>query len=124
MIIIHLYLRLTVFKLFNDYASFISETKYKTIHEKGIISMLALAAYLAKVSDHSNIKILSPKQMLQGLPIALGQVKAGNMSENLLNGIRQIVYSFYQAKEITKKVYSKVMNSIKLKNRMDIIFMN
>ena len=38
--------------------------------------------------DHSKLKILSPKQMLQKLPIALGQVKAGNNSENLLNKIR------------------------------------
>ena len=38
--------------------------------------------------DHSKLKILSPKQMLQKLPIALGQVKAGNNSENLLNKVR------------------------------------
>ena len=42
--------------------------------------------------------------MLQKLPIALAQVKAGNNSENLLNEIRQIVYFSYQSKEITKKI--------------------
>ena len=42
--------------------------------------------------------------MLQRLPIALAQVKAGNTSENLLNEIRQIIYSLYRAKEITKSV--------------------
>ena len=52
--------------------------------------------------------------MLQRLPVALAQVKAGNTSENLLNGIRQITYSLYRAKEITKKVYNNIMNSIKL----------
>ena len=57
---------------------------------------------------------LTPKQMLQRLPIALAQVKAGNTSENLLNEIRQIIYSLYRAKEITKKVYNNIMNSIKL----------
>ena len=41
--------------------------------------------------------------MLQRLPIALAQVKAGNNSKNLLNEIREIVYSLYQPKEITKK---------------------
>ena len=46
---------------------------------------------------------MTPKQMLQRLPIALAQVKAGNNSENLFNEIRQIVYSLYQLKEITKK---------------------
>ena len=52
--------------------------------------------------------------MLPRLPIALAQVKAGNTSENLLNEIRQIIYSLYRAKEITKKVYNNIMNSIKL----------
>ena len=42
--------------------------------------------------------------MLQILPIALAQVKTGNNLDNLLNEIRQIVYSLYQSKEITKKV--------------------
>ena len=55
------------------------------------------------VSDHSNLKILSHKQMLQRLPIALAQVKAGNASENLLNEIRKIIYSLYRPKQITKK---------------------
>ena len=50
--------------------------------------------------------------MLQRLPIALAQVKAGNNSESLLNEIRQIVYSLYEAKEITKKVCSNLMNSL------------
>ena len=50
--------------------------------------------------------------MLQRLPIALAQVKAGNKSENLLNEIRQIIYSLYQSKEITKKVYNNLMKSL------------
>ena len=41
--------------------------------------------------------------MLQRLPMALAQVKAGNKSENLLNEIRQIVFLLYQSKEITEK---------------------
>ena len=52
--------------------------------------------------NHSKLKVLTPKQMLQRLPIALAQVKAGNNSERLLNEIRQIVYSLYQFKQITK----------------------
>ena len=46
-------------------------------------------------TDRSKLKILTSKQMLQRLPIALAQVKAGNNSESLLNEIRQIVYSLY-----------------------------
>ena len=52
--------------------------------------------------------------MLQKLTIALAQVKAGNTSENLLNEIREIIYSLYRAKEITKIVYNNIMNSIKV----------
>ena len=44
--------------------------------------------------------------MLQRLPIALAQVKAGNNSGSFLNEIRQIVYSLYQSKEITIKKYT------------------
>ena len=51
--------------------------------------------------------------MLQRLPVVLAQVKARNTSENLLNEIRQILYSLYQVKEITKKVYNDIMNSVK-----------
>ena len=69
------------------------------------------------------IKILSPKQMLQRLPVALAQVKAGNNSESLLNEIRQIVYSLYQSKQITKKVYNNIIKSINIQ-KMDTIFMN
>ena len=47
--------------------------------------------------------------MLQRLPIALAQVKAGNNSQMLLNKIRQIVYSLYQSKDITKKVYNYII---------------
>ena len=52
--------------------------------------------------------------MLQRLPIALAWTKAGNTSENVLNEIRQIIYSLYRAKEVTKKVYKNIMNSIKV----------
>ena len=60
------------------------------------------------------LKILTPNQMLKRLPIALAQVKAGNNSESLLNEIKQIVYSLYRSKEITKKVYNNIINSIKV----------
>ena len=60
------------------------------------------------------LKILTPKQVLQRLPIALAQVKPGNPSENLLNEIRQITYSLYRVKEFTRKVYYNKMNSIKV----------
>ena len=76
--------------------------------------MLSDANYCAKQNETKGtaLKILTPKQMLQRLSIALAQVKAGNNSENLLNEIRQIIYSLYQSKEITKKVYNNLMKSL------------
>ena len=62
--------------------------------------------------------------MLQKLSIALAQVKAVNTLENLLNEMRQVIYFLNWAKEVTKKVYNKIKNSIKLWNRIDTIFMN
>ena len=75
------------------------------------IEMLSDANYDAKQNETKGkgLKILTPKQMLQRLPIALAQVKAGNNSENLLNEIRQIVYSLYQSKQITKKVCNNII---------------
>ena len=67
-----------------------------------------------KSQEGEGLKILTPNQMLKRLPIALAQVKAGNNSESLLNEIRQIVYSFYRSKEITKKVYNSIINSMKV----------
>ena len=64
--------------------------------------------------EGKGLKILTPNQMLKRLPIALAQAKAGNNSESLLNEIRQIVYSLYQSKGITKKVYNNIINSIKV----------
>ena len=55
-------------------------------------------------TEGKGLKILTPKQTLQRLPIAHEQVKAGNNSESLLNEIRQIVYSLYQSKQITKSI--------------------
>ena len=74
--------RNSVIEFFDDYSLMLSKVKLKLTKETGL-------------------KILTPKQMLQRLPVAPAQVKAGNNSESLLNEIRQIVYSLYQSKQIT-----------------------
>ena len=80
--------------------------------------MILDAGYKAKQDkrkqDGAGVIILTPKQMLQRLPIALAQVKAGNNPESLLNEVRQILYSLYQSKEITRKVYNNIINSIQI----------
>ena len=65
--------------------------------ESKIFSIKSRAAGILN-PNYSKLKILTHKQMLQRLPIALAQVKAGNNSESLLNEIRQIVFSLYQSK--------------------------
>ena len=76
--------------------------------------MLSDANYNAKQKQakRRGLKILTLKEILQRLPIALAQVKAGNNSESLLNEIRQIVYSLYQSKQITKKLCNNIIKSI------------
>ena len=85
-----------VVKMFNDYARNMSRNIYDSKQEG------------------TGLKILTPKQMLQRLPVSLAQIEAGNNSQSLFNEIRQIVYSLYQSKEITKKVYNNMFKSIKV----------
>ena len=62
--------------------------------------------------------------MLQKLLITLAKDNAGDTSRILINEIRHVIYSSYQAKEITKNAYNNMMNSIKLYKKMDTVFMN
>ena len=86
-----------VINFFRDYIEMLSDANYDSKHSE---------------TKGKGLKILTPKQMLQRLPIAIAQVKAGNNSESLLNEIRQIIYSLYQSKQITKKVYNNIIKSI------------
>ena len=78
--------------------------------------MLSDANYNAKKNEYEGKgpKTLTPKQMLQMLPVALAQVKAGNNSESLLNETIQIVYSLNQSKQITTKLYNNIIKSINI----------
>ena len=58
------------------------------------------------------LKILSNKQMLNRLPILLAQIEAGNNSIKLKNEARQILYSLYRLKVLTKTVYNNLIKSI------------
>ena len=83
-------------KFFDDYFLMASEAKNKAKNK----------------TSGKGLKILTFNQILQRLPIALAQVHAANNSENLLNEIRQIAYSLYQSKKITKKVYNNKIKSM------------
>ena len=58
------------------------------------------------------IKILTPNQMLNRLPIALAQLKVGINSSKLKNEIRQLLYSLYRSKNITEQVYKSLIGII------------
>ena len=58
------------------------------------------------------LKILTPNQMLSRLPITLSQLKDGNNSDKLKNEIRQLLYSLYRSKKLTKNVYKSLVNII------------
>ena len=58
------------------------------------------------------LKILTPSQMLCRLPISLAQLEAGNNSEKLKNEIRQLLYSLYRSKNMTKQVYNNLIKYI------------
>ena len=71
--------------------------------------------------EGQGIKILTPSQMLSRLPISLAQLEAGNNSEELKNEIRQLLYSLYHSKNITKQVYNNLIKPIWIKNTIIII---
>ena len=91
--------RQKVINLCNDYARSRSEAVYKSKQDE---------------TTGTGLIILTSKKMLQRLPVALAQAKAGNNSESLLNEIRQVIYSLHQSKEITEKVYNNIIKSIQL----------
>ena len=62
--------------------------------------------------EGQGFKILTPKQMLSRLPISLAQLKAGNNSEKLKNEIRQLLYSLYRSKKLSKTIYNNLINAI------------
>ena len=107
-------------KIVNIVEKILNFSKQQNI--KGHSPDLACVAGVAKVYNRKvfelrHIKILNPKQMPQKLPTVLAEVRPSNKSENILNETRKIIYSLYSLywkKEVTKKVYNKIMNLIKL----------
>ena len=62
--------------------------------------------------EGQGLKILIPSQMLSRLPTSLAQLKAGNNSERLKNEIRQLLYSLYRLKKLTKQIYKSLIDII------------
>ena len=60
----------------------------------------------------NGLKLLTPNQMLSRLPISLGQLNPGNNSKKLKNEIRQLLYSLYRSKTLTKHIYKSLIDII------------
>ena len=71
---------------------------------KKVVNIVAKILDFSKQQKGEEIKVLTLEQMFQKLPIVLALVKVDYTSENLLNEIRQTIYSFYRKKEVTTKV--------------------
>ena len=86
-----------VFNFFRDCTRIMIDSSYKAKQNK---------------TTGTRFKILTPKKMLQRLPIALAQLKTGNNSKHLLNKIKHFVYSLYQSNQITKNVCNNIIKPI------------
>ena len=62
--------------------------------------------------ERQGIKLLTPNQMLSRLPISLAQLEAGNNSNKFKNEIRQLLYSLYHSKNMTKEVYNNLIKQV------------
>ena len=86
------------------------------IENKGLNKMLEIIKEIVIFSRQNQqgegIKILTPNQMFNRLPIALAQLQAGNNSNKLKNEIRQLLYSLYRSKNMTKQIYKSLIGII------------
>ena len=88
-----------------------SETEKEIEKPESIVRIVEMILKLNKQNQEGQeLKILTPNQMLSRLLISLAQLKAGNNSEKLKNEIRQLLYSLYRSKNMTKQVYNNLIN--------------
>ena len=80
--------------------------------EKIVQIVKQILKFNEQVQQGKGLKILTPQQMLSRLPIFLAQLNAGNNSEKLKNEIRQLLYSLYCSKDMTKEVYNSLIKYI------------
>ena len=98
------------------------QSKFQNEDQLHTEKMLKIFNYLGEIfhgptgeesaSQGKGLKILTPNQMLSRLPISLAQIKAGNNSEKLKNEIRQLFYSLYRSKKLTKQLYKSLIDII------------
>ena len=91
----------------------ISEDEINTEKPHKVMDIVEEILTFDKLNQEGHgLKILTPSQMLSRLPISLAQINAGNNSKNLKNEIRELLYSVYRSKNITKEVYNNLIKYI------------
>ena len=94
-----------------------SEEEINTEKPDKIVEIVEdILRFIKQKQEGKGIKILTPNQMLSRLPISLAQLKAGNNSEKLKNEIRQLLYSLYRSKHMTKQVYNNLTKPESIEN--------
>ena len=89
-----------------------SEEEKKIEKPNEIVDIVESILEFNRRQQGHGLKILTPNQMLSRLPISLAQLKAGNNSEKLKNEIRQLLYSLYRSKKLTKQLYKSLIDII------------
>ena len=89
-----------------------TEEEIKTEKPNEIVDIVEKILEFNEQQEGKGLKILMPSQMLSRLPISLAQLKAGNNSEKLKNEIRQLLYSLYNSKNMSKQVYNNLIKYI------------
>ena len=86
---------------------------FKIEENEKIINIVERILYFNQLDQSGQeLKILTPNQMLTRLPIFLAQLKAGNNSEKLENKVRQLLYSLFRSKKLTKQLYKSLIDII------------
>ena len=89
-----------------------SEQEKETENPNEIVNLVENILEFNRQQQGQGLKILTPSQMLSRLPNSLAQLKAGNNSEKLKNEIRQLLYSLYRSKKLTKQLYKSLIDII------------
>ena len=89
-----------------------SEQEKETESPNEMVDIVGNIIEFNRHQQEQGLKIFMPNQMLSRLPISLAQLKAGNNSEKLKNEIRQLLYSLYRSKKLTKQLYKSLIDII------------
>ena len=89
-----------------------SENEIRFEQPNEIVNIVEKILEFNRQQSGQGLKILTPDQMLNRLPISIAQLNAGNNSEKLKNEIRQLLYSLYRSKKLTKQIYKSLIDII------------